>query len=378
MRTALAITSLLAAAIAAIATAVAWYYTAALHQRALLAGTSPDRKNLLIASVEEGLIGLRAIDGDDADLHCPGIFGLEWEGGRANVGPPLGERDGYVLRPFERLHGCGPTPGDMARLDSFVFGDDPAAAHGIEFREVTIAMPSGPAPAWIVDGPSATWAVAVHGKGASRREALRMLPALVQAGLPVLVPTYRNDPELAPPPGGRYGYGQLEWRDIEAAVAHARAAGAERIVMVGFSMGAAIVLAFLQRSPLATHVEALVLDAPMLSLRSVVERRAGDQGMPGPLIAYGRAVAARRFGLDWKATDYRAFARSLELPVLLFHGESDPTIAVEFSDELAAACRGRVTYVRVPGARHVRSWNVDPEGYRAAVAGFLGDLTPAR
>ena len=376
MRSALALVTIAAAFAGAVLTAVAWYYTVLLRHSALRTNTGPDRRNLLITIVEEGVVGLRPIDEDDADLDSAATFGLEWADGRAEVGGSLGTRDGFVLRPFRGLHGELPRPGEMARLDPFVFGEDPLTAHSLDFEEVTVETPAGPAPAWYVRGESRTWAIAVHGKGAGRREVLRILPALAEAGLPVLVPTYRNDPELPAVPGQLHGYGQREWPDIEAAVAHAIAAGAERVVLVGFSMGAGIGLAFMQHSPLASRVAALVFDSPMLSLRGVVERRARGHGMPAPLVAYGRAVASWRFGVDWKATDYRTFACSLQLPILLFHGDVDATIAVHFSDELAAACPENVRYVRCPGARHVRSWNADPEGYHTAVVRFLRNLPP--
>lgn len=44
------------------------------------------------------------------------------------------------------------------------------------------------------------------------------------------------------------------------------------------------------------------------------------------------------------------------------------------NDALAEVKRDLVTYVRVADATHVRSWNMDPDDYEAAVASFLEDL----
>ena len=41
------------------------------------------------------------------------------------------------------------------------------------------------------------------------------------------------------------------------------------------------------------------------------------------------------------------------------------------SDALAAARPDIVTYWRVPGAGHVRSWNLHPEEYEARLEAFL-------
>jgi hypothetical protein len=216
--------------------------------------------------------------------------------------------------------------------------------------------------------------VAVHGKGAGRREFLRLLPGVVGAGIPALVITYRNDPEALPDPCGQHRYGAGEWPDLEAAVAFALANGAERVVLAGFSMGAAISLAFLRQSPLAEQVAGLVFDSPMFALRDVVDRRAQRQRMPAPLVAAGRALAQWRFGLDWAACDYRETAASIALPLLLFHGDADTTVPVECSDAAADAWLGPVTYHRAAGAGHVRSWNMAPEAYEQAVVAFLRPL----
>jgi len=61
----------------------------------------------------------------------------------------------------------------------------------------------------------------------------------------------------------------------------------------------------------------------------------------------------------------------LETPVLLFHGDHDRTVPVSISDHFARERRDIVTYVRVPGARHVGSWNVDPTRYDKALREFL-------
>jgi hypothetical protein len=50
-------------------------------------------------------------------------------------------------------------------------------------------------PAWYVEGTKDTWMIFVHGHGTDRSEGLRILPTIVEQGLPSLVMTYRNDAE---------------------------------------------------------------------------------------------------------------------------------------------------------------------------------------
>ena len=56
-------------------------------------------------------------------------------------------------------------------------------------------------------------------------------------------------------------------------MAHAVAAGARRFVLVGWSMGAAIIGALLSRSALASRVAACVWDAPLARLSAIADGR---------------------------------------------------------------------------------------------------------
>jgi fermentation-respiration switch protein FrsA (DUF1100 family) len=82
-------------------------------------------------------------------------------------------------------------------------------------------------------------------------------------------------------------------------------------------------------------------------------------------------MAGWRFGIDWNAQAYMNRADELDEPILLFHGDKDERSPVWTSDAFAENRSDIVTYVRVPGASHVRSWNMDPEAYTGHVRDFL-------
>jgi hypothetical protein len=94
------------------------------------------------------------------------------------------------------------------------------------------------------------------------------------------------------------------------------------------------------------------------------------------LTGTARWIAGWRYDLDWDAVDYLP-ADWLEVPALVFHGTSDDLVPISISDELAADQPDLVTRVRVPGADHVRAWNVDPAAYEARVTAFLACVHPA-
>ncbi len=349
-----------------------WYYADSLKSDALQPDRDPDQRDLQVVAIDGAQVTLRATDAaaDDGDWPKDGTFGLEGPGAYGQVGAIQQIGAHQVTRLFTPLLGL-PNVGDLVRLDSFAFPDDPRQAFGIEFQEVAVDSALGELPAWFVDGPRDTRAIFVHGKGASRKESLRMLPSVIDMGFPALVITYRNDPEAPAGPDAFYRYGQTEWEDLQAAAEYALQQGAARLVLIGYSMGGAIVLNFLHQSPLADRVAAAVLDSPMLDFDATVDWGSRNPLTPGFLKAAGKTIAGWRFDIDWSELDYLRRAGELRTPILLFHGDADPKVPVETSDKLAAARPDLVTYVRTAGAGHVRSWNTDPVSYEAAVRDFL-------
>lgn len=304
------------------------------------------------------------------DSVLPGIHGLEWPDGYAQIGGVVGSGPGSVEREFMLRQGSL-APGERVHVDRWAFPGDPEQAFGIPFDEVAYSSELGPFPAWLVEGTEDTWVVFVHGKGAGRREALRMLDIVAGMGHPSLVITYRNDPEARPSPDGRYGLGESEWRDLESAVQFALDRGAEDVVLVGYSMGGAIVTTFLLRSELAGRVRGAILDAPVLDWGAAVDLEGKNRGLPQILTSVAKWISALRFGIDWEALEKADDVNRLNVPILLFHGGSDDRAPIEVSDRFAAARPDLVTYRRVPGGEHVGTWNVDPASYEAAVREFL-------
>lgn len=347
---------------------IGWFYSSVLL----------DTRRALVYPEKVLAVGAEAVTLRRSRLTAqPGVWGLRWAGGLARVGPILDGDAATVVRTLEG--GDVPPAGAPAVIDAGPFDPDPSA-RGLPFHDVVVDMPLGASPAWLVPADGRDWVVLVHGRGGARREGLRILPTLHAAGFPTLTISYRNDEGAPAAPDGRHHLGDTEWEDVQAAVRYARAAGARRVVLFGWSMGAALIGAFLHRSPEAAHVAALVFDAPLVDWRATLRQQARNRRLPGRLAAVASVVTSRRIGIDFDRFDLRTHPPAVRPPTLLLHTDADTAVPVAPSRDLARLAPELdwpLRYVEVAGTEHTGAWNADPAAYEAAVREFLAAHVPA-
>ncbi|HEY7949616.1 MAG TPA: prolyl oligopeptidase family serine peptidase [Solirubrobacterales bacterium] len=326
--------------------------------------------------VEAVVPGRVVLDRSEATLR-PGYYGLVWHGGHAVVGPVLDEDSDSVTRRLREVQGYLVPALAEAGFDSSVYSGNPATARGLPFTEVAVEGELGELPAWLVPAPrreaTATWAIVVHGINDDPQVGLRILPTLRRAGLSSLSITYRDDLGAPSSPDGMHHQGLTEWRDLEAAARYALAHGARRLVLVGYSMGGALIGQFMQHSPLASRASALVLDAPALDWNAILEFNAERMGYPAFAALPVKWAIDLRINPDWQSLDVLQHTEDFHLPTLLFHGDDDKVVPIETSEEFATELPGWVTYYAVPEAGHTQSWNVNPPLYERRLERFLVD-----
>jgi hypothetical protein len=357
----LAITMLVASAGLFAAT---WYYSGEIESALFAARTDQPSADIVLLDAGDDRVSIPA----DRRTIRPGQWGLGFPDGYAEVGDIVAEAGGVVTRGLIASEGSFAS-GERAVWDRMAFAGP--ESRGIEYREVLLDGPLGTMPAWVTEGDSDTWVVFVHGAGADRREALRALPTVIGLGHPTITMAYRNDPGAPESTSGRHGFGRNEWNDVETAVEYAFAADASKVVLVGFGTGGSIASVFMSHSHLADRVAALVLDAPVLDAGVLVDRIARDDKVPGFIVAWSRAMASFRFGVEWSALDHIQSAGEISIPVLLFHGGADEYAPVASSREYAHLIGDLATLMVVDGAGHGEAWNFDPTAYEAALADFL-------
>lgn len=369
--------------VAGIHLAGGWYFAGRIDSSALAstpAQPMPAFDDVRVVKVTRTSVQLRR--GPDAgdSFAAAATYGLAWEGGTGTVGPARLNKDGTVTRPLTVVQGTPPFPRQPAALDRNVWMGDPPQAFPLAKMDVTV----GELPAWYFPaGPGAvgTVAIYVHGQNGNRNNALRFVDAAVPAGTPVLAITYRGDVGAPKEPSGRLQYGRTEWKDLEAAVDWAVQQGARNVVLVGESMGGAIVASFLEKSTRRSVVSGIILESPMLSLSAVVENGAshampGGGAVPASVLWSAERMAERRYQLDWKAVDYLDDPSWLRIRSLVIHGSDDTVVPLSVSQRLKNAKPALVRLEVFPGAQHTEAWNTDAKRYTTAVRQYLKLATP--
>jgi hypothetical protein len=342
---------------------------------------SPWSEGVEIEAVAPNRITLKRSDASER----PGVYGLVWQGGHAIVGPVLSAGSATVTRRLHKVNGYL-VAGTEAGFDSNVYSGNPGQTLGLPYRSVGVPSELGPMPAWEIPAaapgqdslgrasrrrPARAWAIVVHGINDDREVGLRIAPTLRRAGFNSLLISYRDDLGAPDSPDGLHHQGQTEWHDLEAAVRYALRRGAREIVLDGYSMGGTLITQFMERSPLSNRIDGLVLDAPALDWKAILEFNATRMGFPSFAALPVEWAIDSRTDVGWDSLDALQHAGDFHLPILLFHGDDDKVAPIATSEEFAAELPRWVTYYAVPKAGHTQSWNVDPSLYDRRLRRFM-------
>ncbi len=322
------------------------------------------------------------------DTELPGRYGLFTNGTLhyLKIGVVLRADRETVTRKLLTHVGRDEQIGQWGAFSGWYF-ESPDELH-VPFEDVEIATPVGAAPAWVVPSvdPAAdgsVWAVVVHGRGTNRSETLRAVPVLREAGITSLLVSYRSDGVAPASPTGLQGLGTTEWPDVEAAISYALEHGARRSVLMGWSMGGAIVMQTLVNTEHRDRIAGVVLESPVVDWRVVLDFQARELGIPSlaaratlGMLGTPWASRAARAGEGISFDDLDMVARSAELdrPILILHSEDDGYVPVDASRGLAEARPDIVTMPAFSVARHTKLWNYDEVRWNTAIRDWLAQL----
>lgn len=315
------------------------------------------------------------------DTRLPGRYGLFTNGSEEylKLGSVLSEDGTSVKRKLLTQVGPDARLAPEAAFSGWYF-DRPDQLQ-LPYSDELIGSNVGPCPAWLFPaGSGEVWVIQVHGRGTTRAECLRAVPVFQSAGITSLVVSYRNDGEAPRSRNGTYALGATEWRDVDAAVGFARGRGAERVILMGWSMGGAISLQVELNSAHRDVIAGLVLDSPVVDWRVVLGFHAKLMRLPGAVT--GLAIGA--LGTDWAAPvtgtgasipfdrlDVLARAAELRHPILILHSDDDGFVPSDASHDLVVARPDLVELEVFDVARHTKLWNYDQERWIRSIRSWL-------
>jgi pimeloyl-ACP methyl ester carboxylesterase len=158
---------------------------------------------------------------------------------------------------------------------------------------------------------------------------------------------------------GRSTVGDLETRDLDAAVRWARALGYRRVVTVGWSMGASVAV---RHAALLRGVDAVVAvsspsrwhyrgTAPMRLLHRGVET-----GLGRAVLSFGYGTRVVGAGWEVPPAPPDSVARLIApVPLLVVHGDADPFFPIDHGRWLARAAGPTATLWEEPGFGHAEA-----------------------
>lgn len=315
----------------------------------------------------------------EEQTRCPGEYRVYFHDGQHSilVGDVLDDDGRNVRRKILGEPAIVPAADDKLVWSGYLL-DTPVAVSA-SFEEVAITADGDTRKAWYfpVDGAT-TWAIHVHGIHSGRQAILRAVPDTLSAGMSSLVIGYRGDVEDGR--GLPATFGTDEWHDLDAAMRYAADHGAERLVLVGWSMGATIALHAAARSTLRTRIDAMILVCPALDWFAALRAGAAKAGFPGFLGTLGALTLtipglARFAGLR-KAIPRRWMRPTppAGLPILLVHSSGDRDVPLEVSRRFAAKPGAAATLVEIAPCPHGMELNREPELFHSSIARFLSSV----
>ena len=323
-----------------------------------------------VISVDEEKVSFRPRGKDISNGQLDNI-GLVGQTGSLALSGPYTIEDGIITRQILSRNGFL-EKGAWVRTSLFVHEENPKANLDLNYHDVSFESELGTLTGWHIPEDTNHWIIGIHGHRSYRTETMRFVPTFQKCGLNVLLSDYRNDENAPIDKGGYHMFGLTEWPDLESAVNFCKANGAEKIFLMGHSMGGAILMKYLLESPTASIISGAILESPALDLNKIIEMKAAEI----PLLPRGaeypvKKLVSRMVGLRWEDLNYLKRTEELSTPMLLIHSQADETVPVSLSDQLATQRPDIVTYLRLENALHAAAWNTDKEVVESSIGTFI-------
>jgi alpha-beta hydrolase superfamily lysophospholipase len=223
--------------------------------------------------------------------------------------------------------------------------------------------------AWHISHAQAKGCIAMfHGYAASKATLLQEAHALYELGYSTFLVDFRGS-------GGSEGstttIGAKEAEDVRSSIDYVRRHWpSQPLVLYGQSMGAAAILRAVSTG--AVRPEALLLESPFDRLLTTVENRFAAMKLPtfpcARLIVFWGGVQHGFNAFQHNPFDY---ARFVDCPTLLLHGEKDPRVNGAQAKAIYANLAGTKQFEVFGGVGHESCMSACPLQWKQCVGAFL-------
>jgi alpha-beta hydrolase superfamily lysophospholipase len=241
---------------------------------------------------------------------------------------------------------------------------------GLQYTVQTITFQNGDSlEAWYIPHTEALGVVLMFPAYAESKESqIAQATAFHDIGYDILMVDFRGA-------GGSSGadttLGVREAKDVARVVEYTRQTWPDRPIMLyGVSMGSAAILRAIAVE--GVKPDAIIIESPFNRLLDTVRNRFDAMGVPSfpgaELVVFWGGVQQGFDGFAHNPVDY---ARSVECPTLLMHGERDSRVTTTQARAIYEQLGGRKEFVSFPGVGHESLIAAAPEVWKEHVAQFL-------
>ncbi len=147
-----------------------------------------------------------------------------------------------------------------------------------------------------------------------------------------------------------------------------------KIILAGVSMGAATVLLAAEK-PLPESVIGVLADCGYSSAPDIIKKVIRDLKLPDKLLYPLVRLSGMIFGgFDVGKAVPKESAKSITLPVIVAHGESDAFVPSYMADEIFENIKTKKLLVKIKGAGHGLAYPVEPENYVKQLSEFWQEV----
>ncbi|ONI39202.1 hypothetical protein AN639_06525 [Candidatus Epulonipiscium fishelsonii] len=248
--------------------------------------------------------------------------------------------------------------------------------NNISFEEVTIPSTDGKETLYAKIFPqenSNLWVVLVHGYTSSHKDIEDVIVEYYNRGYNVVAPDLRSHGNST---GEYITLGEKDKDDIVAWANYINNSES-KIVLHGFSMGAATVLLASSADKLPESVFAIIEDSGYTTaLQMLNEQLTYRFNLPTfPIIDISNIVSIIKTGLNFYDPKPIEAIQNSELPILFIHGDEDIFVLPYMHTELYNTYKGPKDKLMIGGAGHTAGRYVEPQLYYDTVFNFIETYT---